>query len=38
MARYELLEEIEKFGRENKIPILLDDSLEYGAHIQNVIT
>lgn len=29
MARYELLEEIEKFGRENKIPILLDDSLEY---------
>ena len=29
MAKYELLEEIEKFGRENKIPILLDDSLEY---------
>lgn len=29
MAHYELLEEIEKFGRENKIPILLDDSLEY---------
>ena len=29
MANYELLEEIEKFGRENKIPILLDDSLEY---------
>ena len=29
MANYELLDEIEKFGRENKIPILLDDSLEY---------
>lgn len=29
MANYELLKEIEKFGRENKIPILLDDSLEY---------
>lgn len=29
MPRYELLEEIEKFGRDNKIPILLDDSLEY---------
>lgn len=29
MANYALLEEIEKFGRENKIPILLDDSLEY---------
>lgn len=29
MPHYELLEEIEKFGRENKIPILLDDSLEY---------
>ena len=29
MANYELLNEIEKFGRENKIPILLDDSLEY---------
>lgn len=29
MAKYELLDEIEKFGRENKIPILLDDSLEY---------
>lgn len=29
MPRYELLKEIEKYGRENKIPILLDDSLEY---------
>lgn len=29
MANYELLREIEKFGRENKIPILLDESLEY---------
>ena len=29
MANYELLKDIEKFGRENKIPILLDDSLEY---------
>lgn len=29
MAKYELLEEIEKYGRDNKIPILLDDTLEY---------
>lgn len=29
MANYELLDEIEKYGRENKIPILLDESLEY---------
>ena len=29
MANYELLAEIEKFGRDNKIPILLDDTLEY---------
>lgn len=29
MANYELLKDIEKFGRENKIPILLGDSLEY---------
>lgn len=29
MANYELLDEIEKYGRANKIPILLDDSLEY---------
>ena len=29
MANYEYLKEIEKFGRENKIPILLDDSLEF---------
>lgn len=29
MANYELLTDIEKYGRENKIPILLDDSLEF---------
>ena len=29
MANYEMLAEIEKYGRENKIPILLDESLEY---------
>lgn len=29
MTNYEFLDEIEKFGRENKIPILLDESLEY---------
>ena len=29
MVHYELLEEIEKYGRDNKIPILLDDTLEY---------
>lgn len=29
MANYELLTDIEKYGRDNKIPILLDDSLEY---------
>ncbi|MBQ9280533.1 MAG: hypothetical protein IJ215_05795 [Clostridia bacterium] len=29
MANYELLEEIEKYGRDNKIPILLDESLEF---------
>ena len=29
MASYELLDEIEEYGRKNKIPILLDDSLEY---------
>lgn len=33
MANYELLKEIEKYGRENKIPILLDDSLEYISNI-----
>lgn len=37
MANYELLEEIEKFGRENKIPILLDDSLEYITNMLNEI-
>ncbi len=29
MANYEYIHEIKKFGRENKIPILLDDTLEY---------
>lgn len=29
MANYELLTEIEEYGRSNKIPILLDDSLAY---------
>lgn len=29
MANYEYLQEIEKYGRNNKIPILLDESLEY---------
>ena len=29
MANYEYLQEIEKYGRDNKIPILLDESLEY---------
>ena len=29
MVHYELLEEIEKYGRDNKIPILLDDTLKY---------
>ncbi len=29
MANYELLKDIEKYGRDNKIPILLDDTLEY---------
>ncbi len=34
MANYEYLKEIEQYGRENKIPILLDDSLEY---IENIL-
>ena len=29
MANYEFLAEIEEYGRRNKIPILLDDSLDY---------
>lgn len=33
MANYELLEEIEKYGRDNKIPILLDDTLTYISEI-----
>lgn len=37
MANYELLDEIEKFGRENKIPILLDESLEYITNILSEI-
>jgi len=34
MPNYEYLKEIEKYGRDNKIPILLDESLEY---IQNIL-
>ena len=37
MANYELLDEIKKFGRENKIPILLDESLEYITNILSEI-
>lgn len=37
MANYALLEEIEKYGRDNKIPILLDDTLEYISNILNEI-
>lgn len=33
MANYELLKEIEEYGRTNKIPILLDDSLMYISHL-----
>ena len=33
MPKYELLDEIEKYGRDNKIPILLDDSLEFISNI-----
>lgn len=33
MANYEYLAEIEKYGRENKIPILLDESLEFISNI-----
>ena len=33
MAKYELLENIGKYGRDNKIPILLDDTLEYISNI-----
>jgi predicted O-methyltransferase YrrM len=29
LADYKYLEEIKKYGRDNKIPILLDDTLEY---------
>ena len=35
MANYEYLKEIEKYGRDNKIPILLDESLEYIEEILN---
>lgn len=37
MANYELLDEIEKYGRENKIPILLDDTLNYINNLFNDI-
>ena len=29
MANYDLLKDIEKYGRDNKIPILLDESLDF---------
>ena len=34
MPNYDYLKEIEKYGRDNKIPILLDESLEY---IENIL-
>lgn len=34
MPHYEYLQEIEKYGRDNKIPILLDESLEF---IENIL-
>ena len=37
MANYELLAEIEKYGRDNKIPTLLDDSLEYISNLLSKI-
>ena len=37
MANYEYIHEIKKFGRENKIPILLDDTLEYITEILKAI-
>ena len=37
MANYEYLTEIEKYGRDNKIPILLDESLEYITNLLNEI-
>lgn len=37
MAHYEVLEDIEKYGRDNKIPILLDDTLEYILNLLNEI-
>ncbi|MBO5178831.1 MAG: O-methyltransferase [Clostridia bacterium] len=37
MLNYDYLTEIRAFGRENKIPILLDDTLEYISNILNDI-
>ena len=37
MLNYDYLTEIRTFGRENKIPILLDDTLEYISNILNDI-
>lgn len=37
MLNYDCLTEIRAFGRENKIPILLDDTLEYISNILNDI-
>lgn len=35
MLNYDYLTEVRKFGRDNKIPILLDDTLEYISNILN---
>lgn len=37
MSNYEVLDEIEKYGRDNKIPILLDDTLEYVSKLLNEV-
>ncbi len=37
MLNYDYLTEVRKFGRENKIPILLDDTLEYISNILNEV-
>jgi predicted O-methyltransferase YrrM len=34
LANYEYLEEVKKYGKENKIPIILDDTLDY---INNIL-
>jgi hypothetical protein len=34
LTNYEYLEEVKKYGKENKIPIILDDTLDY---INNIL-